>query len=41
LGGESYGNVRPFGLGDGAFDIYMIYFSIIILSLSLGVEISI
>jgi hypothetical protein len=41
LGGEGYGNVRPFGLGDGAFDSYVIYFSVIISTLSFGVEISI
>jgi hypothetical protein len=33
--------VRPFGLGDGAFDSYMIYFSIVISVLSFGVEIGI
>jgi hypothetical protein len=33
--------VRPFGLGDGAFNNYMIYFSVIILVLSLGVKIGI
>jgi hypothetical protein len=33
--------VRPLGLGDGAFDSYMIYYFVIILALSLGVEISI
>jgi hypothetical protein len=41
LGGEGYGNVRPLGLGDGAFDSYMIYFSIIISMLSPYVEIGI
>jgi hypothetical protein len=33
--------VRPFSLGNGAFDTYMIYFSIIISTLSLGVKIRI
>jgi hypothetical protein len=32
-------NVRPLGLGNGAFDNYVIYFSIIVLALSLGVEV--
>jgi hypothetical protein len=41
LGVEDYGNVRPFGLGNGAFDSYMIYFSVIISPLSLGVKIGI
>jgi hypothetical protein len=41
LGGEGYGNVKPLGLGDGAFDNYKIYFSVIILTLSLDVEIGI
>jgi hypothetical protein len=33
--------VEPFGLGNGVFDSYMIYFSLIISALSLGVEISV
>jgi hypothetical protein len=41
LGGEGYGNVRPLGLGNGAFDSYMIYFSIIVSVLSLGVKVGI
>jgi hypothetical protein len=41
LGGEGYGNVRPLGLGNGTFYIYMIYFSVIVLALSLGVKVSI
>jgi hypothetical protein len=41
LGEEGYENVRPFGLGDEAFDSYMIYFSVIISLLSLGVKIDI
>jgi hypothetical protein len=41
LGGEGYGNVRPLGLGNGAFDSYVIYFSVIVPALSLGVKISI
>jgi hypothetical protein len=41
LGREGYGNVRPFGLGNGTFDDYMIYFSVIVSSLSLDVKIGI
>jgi hypothetical protein len=41
LGGEGYGNVTPLGLGNGAFDSYMIYFSVVVSALSLGVKISI
>jgi hypothetical protein len=41
LGGEGYVNVRPLGLGNGAFDSYVIYFSIIVLTLSLGVKVGI
>jgi hypothetical protein len=41
LGGEGNGNVRPFGLSDGAFDSYMIYFSIVMSVLAFGVEIGI
>jgi hypothetical protein len=41
LGRGGFGNVRPFGLGDGAFNSYMIYFSVIISLLSLGVEIGV
>jgi hypothetical protein len=41
LGGEGYGHVGQFGLSDGAFDNYMIYFSIVISTLSFGVEISV
>jgi hypothetical protein len=33
--------VGPFGLSDGAFDSYMIYFSIVISVLSLGVKIDV
>jgi hypothetical protein len=33
--------VGPLGLGDGAFDSYIIYFSIIISALLLGVKIGI
>jgi hypothetical protein len=33
--------VGPFGLGDGAFNNYMIYFSIVISVLSLGVKIGV
>jgi hypothetical protein len=31
--------VRPLGLGNGAFDIYVIYFSIIVSTLLLGVKV--
>jgi hypothetical protein len=41
MGGEGYGNVRQLGLGNGAFDIYVIYFSVIVLALSLGVKVGI
>jgi hypothetical protein len=41
LGGEGYGNVGPFGLGKGAFDNYVVYFSIVISALSLGVKVGI
>jgi hypothetical protein len=33
--------VRPLGLGNGAFDNYVIYFSIIVSVLPLGVEVCI
>jgi hypothetical protein len=33
--------VRPLGLGNGAFDNYVIYSSIIVLMLSLGVKVRI
>jgi hypothetical protein len=33
--------VRPLGLGNGAFDSYMIYLSVIVLALSLAVKVSI
>jgi hypothetical protein len=41
LGEEVYGNVRPLGLGNGAFDSYVIYFSIVVSALSLGVKVGI
>jgi hypothetical protein len=41
LSGESYGNVRPLSLGDGAFDSYAIYFSVVVLVLSLGVKVGV
>jgi hypothetical protein len=41
LDGEGYGNVGLFGLGNGAFDNYVVYFSIVISALSLGVKVSI
>jgi hypothetical protein len=31
--------VRPHGLGNGAFDNYVIYFSVIVLALSLDVKV--
>jgi hypothetical protein len=39
LGRDGYGNVGALGLGNGAFDGYVIYFSVIVLALSLGVKI--
>jgi hypothetical protein len=33
--------VRPLGLGNGAFDSYVIYFSIIVSTLPLGVKVCI
>jgi hypothetical protein len=33
--------VRPLGLGNGTFDSYVIYFSAIVLALSLGVKVGI
>jgi hypothetical protein len=33
--------VRPLGLGNGAFDSYVIYFSVVVSVLSLGVEVGI
>jgi hypothetical protein len=41
LGREVYVNIRPLGLGNGAFDNYVIYFSIIVPVMSLGVKIGI
>jgi hypothetical protein len=41
LGGKGYGNVRPLGLGNVAFDSYVIYFSVIVRALSLGVKVDI
>jgi hypothetical protein len=38
---EVYVNIRPLGLGNGAFDSYVIYFSIIVPVMSLGVKIGI
>jgi hypothetical protein len=37
FGGEGYGYVKPLGLGNRAFDRYLIYFSIVVSALSLGV----
>jgi hypothetical protein len=33
--------VRPLGLGNGVFDSYVIYFSVIVPALSLGVKVGI
>jgi hypothetical protein len=33
--------VRPLGLGNGAFDNYVIYFSVVVSTLSFGVNVSI
>jgi hypothetical protein len=33
--------VRPLGLGNGAFDNYVIYFSVIVLAMLLGVKVSV
>jgi hypothetical protein len=33
--------VRPLGLSDGAFDGYMVYFSVVIYALSLSVKIGV
>jgi hypothetical protein len=41
LGGEGYGNVRPLGLSNKTFDNYMIYFSVIVSTLSLGFKVGI
>jgi hypothetical protein len=41
LGGEGYGNVRPLGLGNGAFDSYVIYFFVAVSMLSFGVKVGI
>jgi hypothetical protein len=41
LGGEGYGNARPLGLSDGAFDGHVVYFSVIISGMALGVKISV
>jgi hypothetical protein len=30
FGGEGYGNVRPFGLCDGAFNSHVVYFPVVI-----------
>jgi hypothetical protein len=39
LSEEGYRNVRPLGLCNGAFNNYMIYFSIIVSTLPLGVKV--
>jgi hypothetical protein len=39
MGGEGYRHVRPFGLGNGAFDSNMINLTIIILALPLGLKV--
>jgi hypothetical protein len=41
LDGEGYGNVGPIGLGNGAFDNYVIYFFVVVSVLSVGVKVSI
>jgi hypothetical protein len=41
LGEEGYGNVRPHGLGNEVFDSYVIYFSVIVSVLLLGVKVGI
>jgi hypothetical protein len=41
MGGKGYENMGPLGLGDGAFDDYMVYFLIIISVLPLGVKVGI
>jgi hypothetical protein len=41
LAEEGYGNVRPLGLSDGAFNGYMVYFSVIISALALGVKVGV
>jgi hypothetical protein len=41
LGEEGYGNVGPLGLGDGAFNGYMVYFFLVIYALSLGIKIGV
>jgi hypothetical protein len=33
--------MRPHGMGNGAFDRYMIYFSVVVSALSLGVKVGI
>ncbi len=39
--GKGYGYLGPFGLGDGAFDGYMIDLSIVVSPLLLSVEINV
>jgi hypothetical protein len=41
LGGKGYRNVWPLGLGDGAFDGYMVYYSTVISTLMLSVKIGV
>jgi hypothetical protein len=41
FGGEGYENVGSLGLGDRAFDPYVIYFSVVVLVLLLGIGVSI
>jgi hypothetical protein len=41
LVGKGYGYLGPFGLGDGAFDGYMIDLSIVVSPLLLSVEINV
>jgi hypothetical protein len=34
-------HVRPFGLSNGAFDSYKVYFSVVISTMSLGVKVGV
>jgi hypothetical protein len=41
IGREGYGHMGPFGLSDGDFDRYMVYFFVVVSALSFGVKISV
>jgi hypothetical protein len=41
LSGEGDGNVRQLSLGDGAFDSYVIYFSVVVSALLLGIKVGV